>query len=38
VGEILELKEIAAMAEAYFVAVSPHSFSLNPSFVFSKSG
>ena len=26
VGGILELKEIAAMAEAYFVAVSPHNF------------
>ena len=26
VGGILELKEIAAMAEAYFVAVSPHNY------------
>lgn len=26
VGGILELKEIAAMAEAYYVAVSPHNF------------
>ena len=26
VGGILELKEIAAMAEPYFVAISPHNF------------